>query len=127
MMKVKYTYVRSDDVIKYVFQDDAIVVEHISNELVFGKTLDEPTQLEETGRYEDTFDFRDMPNGKLELFDANTGEWLIETELPESPIISAERVDGVLWVELVNFFGGDAIDGARELDWFDTKEVELDG
>ena len=127
MMKVKYTYVRSDDVIKYVFQDDVIVVEHISNELVFGKTIDEPTQLEETGKYEDTFDFRDMPNGKLEIYNSQTGEPLVETTLPENPIESAERIDGELWVELVTFFGGDEIDDERELYWIDVKEVELDG
>lgn len=126
-MKIKYTYVRSDDVVKYVFQDDVIMVEHITNELVFGETLDEPTQLEETGRYKDTFDFKDMPNGRLELFDENTGEPLIETELPENPIISAERKDGELWVELVMFFGGDEIDGERELEWIDAKGVESDG
>lgn len=126
-MKIKYTYVRSDDVIKYDFQDDIIVVEHISNELVFGKTLDEPTQLEEVGRYEDTFDFSDMPNGKLEILDSQTGELLVETTLPENPIESAERIDGELWVQLVVFFGGNEIDDVRNLDWFDTKEVEPDG
>lgn len=127
MMKIKYTYVRSDDVIKYVFQDDVVMVDYIAHELVFGETLDELTQLEETGRYVDTFDFRDMPNGKLEVFDNQTGKILVETTLPENPIESAERIDGELWVELVMFFGGDEIDDERELDWFDAKEVESDG
>lgn len=127
MMKVKYTYVRSDDVIKYDFQDDVIMVEYISNELVLGKTIDEPTRLQETGRYEDTFDFRDMPNGRLEIFDSQTGEMLVETTLPENPIESAERIDGELWVELVMFFGGNEIDDERELDWIDVKGVESDG
>lgn len=126
-MKVKYTYVRSDDVVNYVFQDDVIVVEHITNELVFGKTLDEPTHLEETGTYEDTFDFRDLPNGKLEIFDSQTGEALVDTTLPDNPIESAERIDGELWVQLVMFFGGNEIDDARNSDWFDAKEVESDG
>lgn len=127
MMKIKYTYVRSDDVIKYVFQDDVVMVDYIAHELVFGETLDELTQLEETGRYVDTFNFRDMPNGKLEVFDNQTGKILVETTLPENPIESAERIDGELWVELVMFFGGDEIDDERELDWFDAKEVESDG
>ena len=127
MMKIKYTYVRSDDVIKYVFQDDVVMVDYIAHELVFGETLDELTQLEETGRYVDTFNFRDMPNGKLEVFDNQTGKILVETTLPENPIESAERIDGELWVELVMFFGGDEIDDERELDWIDVKGVESDG
>ena len=126
-MKIRYEYVRSDSVIKYSFEDDKIHADYAENELVFGKTIDEPTQLEEVGRYSDTFDFTDMPNGELQVHDDDTGEILIETALPENPIISAKRVDGELWIELVMFFGGNEIDDERELDWIDVKGVESDG
>ena len=48
----------------------------------------------------DTFDFRDIPNGKLQLYDEE-GNSLIETELPEVPIIQAEKVNGELTVEIL--------------------------
>ena len=48
----------------------------------------------------DTFDFTDMPDGELELWDDN-GEDLIETVLQEVPIISARKEDGVLTVEIL--------------------------
>ena len=48
----------------------------------------------------DTFDFTDMPNGELQLWD-NEGNELIETALDEAPIISAEKTDGVLTVEIL--------------------------
>lgn len=126
-MKIRYEYVRSDDVIKYTFEADKIYAECIEHELVLGKTIDEPTQLVEKGRHSDTFDFTDMPNGELQVYDVDTGEALTETLLPENPITSAKRVDGELWVELVMFFGGNEIDDERNLDWFDAKEVESDG
>ena len=43
----------------------------------------------------DTFDFTGTPDGQLTL-------GTLETTLELSPIISAERVDGVLYVELLN-------------------------
>ena len=48
----------------------------------------------------DTFDFTDMPNGELQLWD-NEGNELIETALDEAPIISAEKTDGILTVEIL--------------------------
>ena len=48
----------------------------------------------------DTFDFTDMPNGKLQLWD-DEGSELIETVLDEVPILGAEKKDGVLTVEIL--------------------------
>lgn len=48
----------------------------------------------------DTFDFTDMPNGKLQLYDSN-GESMIESTLDEIPILGAEKEDGILTVEIL--------------------------
>src|SRR5699024_10168821 len=48
----------------------------------------------------DTFDFTDMPDGELQLWD-DEGNELIETDLSEVPIISARKEDGVLTVEIL--------------------------
>ena len=48
----------------------------------------------------DTFDFTDMPDGKLQLWD-DEGNDLIETTLDEVPILGAEKADGVLTVEIL--------------------------
>ena len=48
----------------------------------------------------DTFDFTGMPNGELQRWDDEDNE-LIETELDEVPIRSAEKTDGVLSVEIL--------------------------
>lgn len=47
----------------------------------------------------DTFDFTDMPDGELQLWD-DEGNDLIETDLDEVPILSAEKKDGVLTVKI---------------------------
>ena len=51
----------------------------------------------------DTFDFTDMPDGKLQMYDENDsdGQSLIETTLDEVPILGAEKTDGVLTVEIL--------------------------
>lgn len=43
----------------------------------------------------DTFDFTGVPDGQLDLS-------TLETVLEVNPIMSAERVDGILYVELLN-------------------------
>lgn len=48
----------------------------------------------------DTFDFTDIPDGIMQMWD-DEGNDLIETELDESPIISARKENGELWVEIV--------------------------
>lgn len=48
----------------------------------------------------DTFDFTDMPDGELKMYD-DEGNALIETVLDEVPILDAEKKDGVLTVEIL--------------------------
>lgn len=48
----------------------------------------------------DTFDFTDMPDGELQIYD-NEGNSLIETGLSEVPILSARKENGVLTVEIL--------------------------
>lgn len=63
----------------------------------------------------ETFDFTGMPNG--------IGE--VESEVFDfEPITSVKRVDGVLWVEILNFIGTDATHEERFPEWL---EVEFDG
>ena len=48
----------------------------------------------------DTFDFTDIPDGELLLYD---DEWesLIETDLSEVPVLNARKEDGVLFIEIL--------------------------
>lgn len=48
----------------------------------------------------DTFDFTDMSDGKLQVYDSE-GESMIETALDEVPILGADKTDGVLMVEIL--------------------------
>ena len=48
----------------------------------------------------DTFDFTDMPDGELQLWD-DEGNDLLETTLSEVPILSARKENGVLTVEIL--------------------------
>lgn len=48
----------------------------------------------------DTFDFTGMPNGELQLHSPE-GESMIDTTLREVPILGAEKIDGVLTVEIL--------------------------
>jgi len=57
----------------------------------------------------DTFDFTDMPDGELQLYDLE-GESLIETTLDEIPIMKAEKKDGVLNVEITFSINADEQD-----------------
>lgn len=53
------------------------------------------------GAQSDVFDFSDMPDGRATHF---------ETTLPVCPVVSAERVDGVLTVKLLHWYGAGADD-----------------
>lgn len=48
----------------------------------------------------DTFDFTDMPDGELQVWDGE-GNYLIETELDEVPITSAKKENGELFVGII--------------------------
>lgn len=70
----------------------------------------------------DTFDFTSFWEGELEMVDPITEEPLIETDLEVNPISKAERKNGVLYVELINFIGVDATEKERFPDWIDHTE-----
>ena len=92
-MKILLSPQRSNNIIGYSFGKDKIIVKY-NNKI-------------------DTFDFFDMPNGRLEADK-------IKTKLDINPIISAERKEGVLYVELINFIGVNATEEERFPSW---KEV----
>ena len=48
----------------------------------------------------DTFDFTDMPDGELQMYDGDFNS-LIETVLDEVPVLNAKKEDGVLTVEIL--------------------------
>lgn len=48
----------------------------------------------------DTFDFTDVPDGELQLYD-NNGKEMVETILSEVPIVSARKTNNVLWIEIL--------------------------
>lgn len=87
-MFIKLSPVRSDKTISYEFYGEIITV-----------TIDEQV---------DRFDFSEVPNGRLEE---------VETSLPLNPIVSAERIDGELYVELINFISSDATEEERFPEW----------
>ncbi|WP_284037467.1 hypothetical protein [Neobacillus sp. 114] len=78
-MRVYFSPVRSDDSLVYEFNGEAITV-----------TLNGESEV---------FDFSEMPDGRLDS---------VETTLSVNPILSAERVNGVLSVQLLNFIGVNA-------------------
>lgn len=71
----------------------------------------------------DTFDFTDLPDGELQLYDDETEEELIETEM-ENPIRSAKKENGVLHVKLMNYIGLDASYEECFPEWIDHTEYE---
>lgn len=78
----------------------------------------------EIGEHKDAFDFTGVPNGRLQIVDPESGDFLLENNLPVNPIISAEKKDGVLYVELLNWISEDASESDRFPDWIDASEYE---
>lgn len=56
----------------------------------------------------DVFDFSTVPDGVADQ---------IDTILPLNPVLSAKKVNGVLFVELLNFIDEDATEEERFPDW----------
>ena len=67
----------------------------------------------------DLFDFSDMPDGELAI-NYSTGDLDVETILEVNPIVSAKRVDGVLYIELLKFIPRDATEDERFPDWIEV-------
>lgn len=88
----------TNELLKYEFEGNKVIARHFKLEFV------------EVGS--DIFDFTDMPDGVLEN---------VETELAVNPILNAEKKDGVLRIELLNFIGEDATEEERFPKW---KEIE---
>ena len=62
------------------------------------------------GDAQDTFDFSALPDGEV--------NWsMINTTLEFNPIIKAERLNGILSVELINFISGSASKKERFPQW----------
>ena len=93
-MRVKFSPQVADERIKYIFERDKITA-----------TI---------GGVTDVFDFREFPDGELEVDS-------IETDLPVQPIISARRVDGVLEVILLNWISTDASEEEKFPKWFEVN------
>lgn len=96
-MQIKYSPVRSDDVINYTFEGEIITVEHSG--------------------IEDTFDFSGFTDGQSDVSE-------FETELPFNPIISAKRENGELFVELINYIGAYASYEERYPQWEVVEDGE---
>ena len=84
--------------IHYTFGNDVIIAE------IDGQT--------------DVFDFSQMPDGTAVD---------IETTLPDNPIRSARRVNGVLEVVLLNWIEQDAPESERFPNWIEVGEEGDDG
>ena len=65
---------------------------------------------------QDSFDFTNMPDGAVESPSED-----IKTDLLFNPIRGAERVEGVLWLKLLNFIGSDVSYEERFPDWIEVK------
>lgn len=91
-MFINLSPIRSDREISYTYNGERITA-----------TIDNQS---------DTFNFSEVPNGKLDE---------VESTLPINPIISAERVEGTLYVELINFISGDATEEERFPEWQEVR------
>lgn len=72
----------------------------------------------------EVFNFKNVPNGKLELIDPETGEETIKTTLEVNPILSAEKKGGILYLELLNWISEDAPESERFPEWIDAKDYK---
>lgn len=87
-MKILLSPQRNDKKIEYQFEGENITA-----------TIDNIT---------DTFDFSTMPDGIMDE---------VETTLDVNPIVSAKRVEGELYVELLNFIDDNATEEEKFPEW----------
>lgn len=74
-----------------------------NNEKRFVYTFDnEVIRVKDAKGESDTFDFSGFPDGELVVRD-DEGNLQIDTIFETCPILSAKRISGILYVELVNF------------------------
>lgn len=91
-MKIIYSPQVNNKKIKYQFIGEKVVV-----------LLDD--MVEE-------FDFTDMPDGMAETITPDT--------LPFNPIVEADRIEGVLYLRLINFIDEDASEEERFPEWMEV-------
>lgn len=90
MMQIKYSPARADHSIEYTFSGESIKAD-------FG------------GR-SDTFNFSTFPDGVADVKG-------IQTNLAINPVVSAKRVNGELFVELLSYHAADATENERYPEW----------
>lgn len=93
MIKILYSpQVNELDNIRYTIQGEVIIVKF--NQLT------------------DTFDFTNLPDGVVQG---------IESTLPVNPIINAERENGILYIEVLNFIKENASLYERFPNWIEVE------
>ena len=115
--------VRPNETIEYEFNNDIVKATHKIErtvEVVSEETggTESQTEIESTS---DTFDFSGFGDGVLKVTDDDSGETIIETDM-ENPIRSAERIDGVLYVTLMNYISLDATHEECFPEWIDHTD-----
>lgn len=96
-MRVLYSPQFNDNErIKYTFEHDKVIAEKEKDIEVF--------------------DFNGMPDGKAENIESDVFEFC--------PVLSAERKEGVLHLELLNFIGFDATEEEKFPEWIDINLLE---
>ena len=93
MIKIYFSPQRSDRQIEYSLNGEAVTAR--------------------IGTVKDTFDFSGLPDGELDRHE----DTQIKTILPVNPVISAKRIDGLLYLELLNWIGKDAPYESRFPEW----------
>lgn len=92
-MKVYFSPIVWDKTIEYTFEGELLKI-----------TIDGIT---------DEFDFSTLPDGKLDIYS-------IETTLSTQPITYAEKVDGVMFLTLLNPISEDATEAEKFPEWVEV-------
>lgn len=92
----------------------------VNNEIKTNYIFDKESLKISINGITESFDFTNVPNGVLDMYDHDTGKLLIDTSLDPFPIVKAERKDGVLYLELINLIDSDASNQEKFSDWIDV-------
>lgn len=124
-MNIKYHYQYSNNELIYEFENETITVLYIEKELSLDEEEQEIVETE-TNREEDELDFTGLSDGKMEIYDDETAEFLVDTNIPVNFILSAKKENGILYVELLKWKKPDEEIPSWESEW-QEKGVESDG
>lgn len=72
-------------------------------------------------KIEDKFDFAGLPDGILQMTNAESEE-LVETVFENSPLLDAEKKDGVLYLTLLNRISENATEEEKFPEWIDADD-----